>query len=245
MAVSAADGNNGAGIRSDVGNLTVRNCYFHDGQEGILGPSTTNVDTVVIQNSHFARLGVDGYEHDMYIGHAASFTLQNSLIEQGFQGNVVKTRAEKSVIECNQIQNGYDSGYVKNGYLIDMPNGGEEHILNNVLSQGTLNGGQKIMVEFGAEGLNNLSASLEMSGNIMLNDLGAGTFLNLFAAPTAPAQLSANQFVGGGTVVGGAAAASVTESGDSVFATRATAGIAQQFPVPAACQGTIGNLSVP
>jgi hypothetical protein len=36
-AISAADGNNGAGIRHQGLNLTVRNCFIHDNQDGILG----------------------------------------------------------------------------------------------------------------------------------------------------------------------------------------------------------------
>ena len=126
-----------------------------------------------------------------------------------------------------------------------MPNGGEEHVINNLIAQGTYNGGQRIMVEFGAEGLQSGTQSLELTGNILIDDLGIGTFLNLFAAPSSPAQIQGNTFIGASTTeFGGAAASSVTQSGNQSFTSRSQAGITAQFPTPAGCTGPIGNVAV-
>jgi|GEM_PF-2936393 len=239
-AIAAGDGNNGAGIRFEGTNLTVRNSDFHDNQNGILTNSTVT-GNIHIQNSHFARNGADGYEHDMYIGHVASFLIENSVVEQANQGHPVKTRASKSTIQCNQIMNGYDSAYAKNGYLIDMPNGGEERILNNTIAQGTFNGGQHTLIAFAAEGGSNPTQTLELNGNILLNDLGAGTFVNLFNPTSTPATFMSNLFVNGGTVSNSSA---VTESGDQVFPTRTAAGITTQFPRSASCASSLGLLTV-
>ncbi len=239
-AIDAGDGENGAGIRFEGTNLTVRNSDFHDNQNGILTNNSYAGD-VHIQNSHFARNGQAGLEHDMYIGHQATFEIENSIIEQGYLGNVVKSRAAKSTISCNEIINGYDASYVKSGYLIDLPNGGEEHILNNTIAQGTYNGGQKIFIAFAAEGAINTSQTIELKGNTLINDLGQGTFLNMFHPATSTPNFTGNLLVGGGTISN----TSVNESNDQTFASRSTAGIsATGFPRSTACPSALGLMTV-
>jgi hypothetical protein len=242
MAISATDGNNGAGIRHENGALLVRNSYFHDGQEGILTtPLTLGTGSVEIQNSHFARLGVDGYEHDMYIGNVATFKISSSVVEQGNQGNVVKSRAKQSIIQCNVIKNGYDSNYPKNGYLIDIPNGGEAHVLNNLVAQGS-NAPQHTMIEFGAEGLSNPTQTLEIAGNNLINDYASGgTIINIFNAPTS-GSVTKNIIVGPGTVLGGSIS-TLSVSSNTTYSSRSAAGLgASDFPIPSACSGVIGTL---
>src|SRR6202044_3320835 len=72
-AISSADGNNGAGIRHQGLNLTVRGCYIHDNQDGILGAPFSNgnaadgMGTVLIENTEFDHNGAgDGFSHNMY-----------------------------------------------------------------------------------------------------------------------------------------------------------------------------------
>src|SRR5438105_2392675 len=54
---------NGAGIRMDIrnGRLTVRNCYFHDNENGILAGSSNDaqnlMDSILIENSIFDHNG--------------------------------------------------------------------------------------------------------------------------------------------------------------------------------------------
>lgn len=242
MSISASDGNNGAGVRHESGALLVRNSYFHDGQEGILsGTSPYGTGSVEIQNSHFARLGVDGYEHDMYIGNIGSFKLTNSLVEQGNQGNVVKSRAYQSLIQCNQIKNGYDSTYPKNGYLIDLPNGGEAHVIDNLVAQGS-NAPQHTMIEFGAEGLSNPTQTLAISGNNLINDYASGgTIISMNGAPTS-GSVTGNLVVGPGTFVGGSTS-TVTVSGNTTQSSRSAAGLSSTaFPMPSGCSGTVGTM---
>lgn len=57
-AIAAAAGSNGAGVRHQGLNLTVRGCFFHDNQNGILGsPATAGQGEVLIEGSEFARDG--------------------------------------------------------------------------------------------------------------------------------------------------------------------------------------------
>src|SRR5690606_15270205 len=59
---------NWAGIRQEGIGLHVRNCYFHDNDNGILGGGGAESD-IIIEYSEFAYNGFgDGYSHNLYIG---------------------------------------------------------------------------------------------------------------------------------------------------------------------------------
>ena len=259
LQIPCSEGMNAVGIRDQTGDLIVRNSYFHDSQGGILTGNTPTMNLTVL-NSRFARLGIDinpsctstgPWFHDIYVGTIASFTFKNSIAEQNLTGNVVKTRAYKSTVECNQIENGYDSTYVKNGFLLDLPNGGDEQVDNNIIAQGPYTNDQTTMVEFGAEigrdATANPTQALEMSHNILINDFNKGAFLWMFYPTSAPASLTNNTFVGLGTPIGGNYASSVVQSGDQFFNNRSSAGLpASGLPaMPAACTSPVGNVPVP
>ncbi len=126
---------NGACIRAEGMNLTLRHVYFHDSQGGILGGR----GRILIEDSIFERLGGDekialGQAHAIYIGkNADELILRRSRILSSKQeGHEVKSRAKRTLIENNVIAslNGRDSR------LIDIPNGGEIVIRNNILEKG-------------------------------------------------------------------------------------------------------------
>ena len=75
---AAVPDHNGAAIRLEGANLTMRNCYLHGNQEGILaGDSPTS--QILIESTEFAENGYsDGYSHNIYINHVAKFTLRYS-----------------------------------------------------------------------------------------------------------------------------------------------------------------------
>ena len=68
---------NGAGIRHQGTNLTVRDCYFHDNEDGILGsPAVDGTGTVLIEGTELANNGQgDGFSHNMYLGKYAKFII--------------------------------------------------------------------------------------------------------------------------------------------------------------------------
>jgi hypothetical protein len=83
---------NGAGIRQEGSNLTVRGCYFHDNEDGILTGSGAN-SQIVIEFSEFANNGFgDGFSHNMYIGNVGRFTLRYSYSHDSKIGHLVKLR---------------------------------------------------------------------------------------------------------------------------------------------------------
>jgi hypothetical protein len=216
--------NNGAGIRHESGNLTVRGCFFNHNQDGILtgADSTSDVD---IESTEFAYSGqtpTPGFEHNMYIGAIHSFTLRGSYSHDVFEGNLVKSRARTNYILYNRItgESGSDS------YELDLPNGGRSYVIGNIIEQGVSSPNHNI-IEYGAEGIPaGRSMELFVVNNTIVNDESAGTFVLVSGAVTTPVVLRNNIFAGPGTVTTQATA--VLESnltmadGDPKFVNAAT-----------------------
>lgn len=125
---------NGAGIRLIGANLTVRNCYFHHNENGILTGGRRGSD-ILIEGSEFGYNGYgDGYSHNLYVGKVKSLTLRNNYFHHAHIGHHVKSRARLNVILYNRITD-EDTG--RSSYLVDLPNGGLAYLVGNVLQQGS------------------------------------------------------------------------------------------------------------
>lgn len=128
-AIEVPDGN-GACVRAEGKNLTLRDVYFHDSQEGLLGGK----GRVVVENSRFERLGEGGRAHGIYATEEVEELVLrgNEILASKGEGHEIKSRAKKTIIEDNVIASldGHDSR------LIDIPNGGVTIIRNNVLQSG-------------------------------------------------------------------------------------------------------------
>lgn len=119
---------NGAGIRQEGRDLTVRNCYFHDNQAGILTGASGHI---VVEYSEFARNGNgDGQSHNVYVNHAASFTMRFCYSHHSIGGQLVKSRAAANYILYNRLT---DEG--GSNYEIDLSNGGLAYIIGNVIQK--------------------------------------------------------------------------------------------------------------
>ncbi|MGE5548733.1 MAG: right-handed parallel beta-helix repeat-containing protein [Solirubrobacterales bacterium] len=194
-------GMNGAGIRYQGGNLVVKNSYFHDNQDGILGADSTG--TVTITNSEFAHNGAgDGYSHNIYINHVASFYVGNSYFHDAVNGNQIKSRALKTVIENTRIDDGSNSGI----YSIDLPNGGNAIVRNNTIVQGT-NISNKNIIHFGGENGMNSNLSLDVYGNTIVNKYSGGGTALLNQTST-PVTFHDNKLYGSMSVLSGAGSTS-------------------------------------
>jgi Big-like domain-containing protein len=214
---------NGAGIRHERGNLTIRGCYFNHNQDGILTGADSTSD-VVIEYSEFAFSGqtpTPGYEHNMYIGAIHSFTLRGSYSHDVFEGNLVKSRARTNYILYNRItgEAGTDS------YELDLPNGGRSYVIGNVIEQGPSSPNHAI-IEYGAEGIPaGRSSELFVVNNTVVNDESAGTFISVGGAVTTPVTLRNNIFAGPGTITNQATAVleanTTAADGDPKFMNRA------------------------
>jgi hypothetical protein len=124
--------NNGACIRIEGDDLTVRNVYFHDNQQAILSGSGGGV--LLIEGSRFERNGFAGQAHGVYIGHTVeTFIFRNSrILATTGAGHGLKSRAQRTIVE-NSVIAGLDG---KDSRAIDLPNGGEVMIRGNVLEKG-------------------------------------------------------------------------------------------------------------
>jgi Ca2+-binding RTX toxin-like protein len=161
---------NGAGIRYQAGNLTVTNSYFHDNEDGILAtPLVAGTGSVTIKNSEFANNGTgDGQAHNIYIGRVANFTLTDSYSHDAIVGHEVKSRAENTTITNNRI----DDGNGTSSYNIDLPNGGNALVENNIIRQGP-NSQNKMMITFSAEQDHPqwANSNLVVQNNTIINDM--------------------------------------------------------------------------
>jgi len=189
---------NGAGIRAEGVNLAVRNCYFHDNQEGILSALNTTTSRIVIENSEFARDGGNGgYSHEIYISNIAQLIVRGSYFHHGRVGHLIKSRAQQNEIIANRITD-EDGGSAS--YEIDLPNGGLNIVINNLIEQSGLTQ-NSTMLEAALEGPRNPIQLLWVVNNTFVNDLGRGDFIRIRAPTTA--HVINNIFVGGGNVLVG------------------------------------------
>ncbi|HXI58385.1 MAG TPA: hypothetical protein VNO55_20100 [Polyangia bacterium] len=187
---------NGAGIRQEGTNLTIRNCFFHDNDDGILVSPNTASD-VLIERSEFGHNGFgDGFSHNMYIGKVRKFTLQFSYTHHAKIGHNVKTRANENHILYNRIMDEIDG---TSSYSVDVSNGGTTFLIGNLIQQG-LHTDNPTIVAYGAEGISNGGSDLYVVGNTFVNDMKGGTFLQM-AAGASRAIVRDNIFLGMATVI--------------------------------------------
>jgi Right handed beta helix region len=190
---------NGAGIRQEGAGLTVRNCYFHHNENGILTGANPESD-IVIEHSEFAYNGHgDGYSHNLYIGTVRSFTLRFSYVHRAVVGHNVKSRALRNLVAYNRITDENDG---RSSYSIDFPNGGISFVLGNVIQQGPA-AENDALVAFGLEGLNNPLNALYFVNNTLVNDLSAGGRFLFVKGETATVWIVNNLFSGPGQMLSG------------------------------------------
>jgi hypothetical protein len=188
---------NGAAIRQQGDNLTVRNCYIHDNEDGILTDSSST-STITIEYSEFAFNGFgDGQSHNLYIGHIGKLIFQYNYSHHAKIGHLLKSRAAQNFILYNRLS---DEATGTASYQIDLPNGGKSYVIGNVIEQGPAND-NSTLVSYMAEGADpaNPSHQLFVVNNTFRNDAGSGTFIAVPASADA-AVIKNNIFSGPGTL---------------------------------------------
>ncbi len=191
---------NGAGIRQEGTNLTVRHCYFHDNEDGILSDADAN-STILIEYTEFDHNGFgDGYSHNLYIGHINTLIFRYNYSHHAKIGHELKSRANNNYILYNRISN-EDTGTASRN--IDLPNGGKAIIVGNIIEQGPNTQNSNIM-EFGLEGLTNPDSLLYIVNNTFVNDKGNGSFIQVQNGINLLKSYN-NIFAGPGTVYVGSA----------------------------------------
>ncbi len=204
---------NGAGIRQEGTNLTIRNCYFHDNEDGILTNADPNSE-ILIETSEFARNGYgDGYSHNLYIGNIKRFTLRYCYSHSAKVGHLVKSRAQQNFILYNRLTGEADGS---ESYEINLPNAGSSYVIGNLVQQGPTTQNSALL-DYGSEGPSNPGQDLYVINNTFVNERSGGAvFVSINTAVTVPAIIKNNIFMGSGTPVSqtGAVVANNFSAGD-------------------------------
>jgi Kelch motif len=215
--VLVGDGND-AGIRLQAAGLTIRNCIFHDNDDGILGgPNVSGTaGDVVIENSEFFRNGFgDGQTHNLYLSsHNRSLTFRYNYSHGAITGHNLKSRAATNYIlhnrimdETNGVTSCSDPGYCSASVEVELPCGGLNYVIGNVIEKGPYADAAD-MIKFAAELASpscpqppNPTQELYVINNTMVNDFGGTTYF-VRGFGTAPLLWAKNNiFWGAGTTI--------------------------------------------
>lgn len=190
---SVPDGN-GAGIRFQSTNLTVRNCYFHNNENGILGGGfyeNLEDSQVLIENSEFAYCGNgDGQTHNIYIDKIGKFTIRSSYSHDAIVGHNIKSRAMETHILYNRI-GGSNAG--RESRAMDIPNGGLAFIIGNVIQQAPSTENSNLL-GYALESSLHSQMEIFIINNTFVSDRSNGILIDL--SPEARAEIINNIFAG-------------------------------------------------
>ncbi|MEZ4739333.1 MAG: hypothetical protein R2818_08225 [Flavobacteriales bacterium] len=172
---------NGAGIRMEGKHLTVRHCYFHYNENGILaGTPNASPSNITIEHCEFAHNGFgDGFSHNLYINHTDTLWFRYNYSHHTNVGHELKSRAHVNVIEYNRFSNEQNGNASRE---IDLPDGGQAYLIGNVLHQGQ-QGQNSNMIGFGLESMSNPGPhELFAINNTLVNERTVGSFFSMNSA---------------------------------------------------------------
>lgn len=158
---------NGAGIRAEGRNLTVRNSRFIENEHGILaGPNPTS--TIRIFDSEFHRNGScrKACAHGVYVDAIGMLVIERSKFTETRIGHHVKSRALATRLIDNDIS---DGAVGTASYLVDIPDGGSLEMEGNRLQKGPLSDNGTAAVVIGAESARQETVRLVIKNNRFTN----------------------------------------------------------------------------
>ncbi len=172
---------NGAGIRFELGSLTLRNCAFLNNENGIL--TSAGGTELIIENSEFGYNGYgDGQSHGIYAGPIKKLQVTGSYFHHGKVGHLLKSRASENYIMYNRLS---DEVGGTSSYELEFPNGGAAYVIGNVIQQSATTS-NSTMVSYGMEGYGAWAVNeLNLSHNTIVDDRPSG---GIFLAVKAGAQ---------------------------------------------------------
>jgi hypothetical protein len=184
---------NGAGIRQEGRNLTLRNTAFFDNENGILTDDDSG-STITIEASEFARNGFgDGYTHNIYVGKIGRLHVRTSLFREAKIGHQLKTRARENIIEHSYFIDGPDG---TSSYLLNFDNGGRAVVRGNLLHKGP-KADNSILITHYTNVWGSEFNSLTLEHNTVVSTYPGGRFLDV--RTEAVVDLTANIFAGTGS----------------------------------------------
>lgn len=172
---AAAPAGNGAGIRAEGGDLTIRDSRFEENENGLLAAAMPAA-TITIEDSFFLRNGAhrEGMDcaHGIYAGPLAALVIRRTRIEATRVCHHVKSRAARTEITDSLILDGPES---RVSYLVDIPDGGALLLAGSRLRKGPRSGNAGTAIAIGFEGARQATPSLVVRGNLFENLMPRGT----------------------------------------------------------------------
>jgi hypothetical protein len=192
---ATAGDRNGAAIRVEGPDTTIRHAYFHHNQNGILvapGPGS-----LLIEFSEFAYNGDgSGQTHNLYVNAIERLIFRYNYSHHVKIGHLLKSRALESDILYNRLTD--ETGTAS--YEMDFPNAGRVYVVGNIVQQSAKTDNFNI-VSCGLEGLHpNSPNTLYFVNNTVVNDRADGNFF--LVAPPLKVFAVNNIFAGGKTGLG-------------------------------------------
>jgi hypothetical protein len=192
---------NGAALRLEGTNFTLRSAFIHDNENGVLSGANT-ASKIIIEYSEFGHNGRgDGQTHNVYVGNVGSLTFTYNFSHDANVGHNLKSRAMTNMIAYNRFSSTPQgaAGTTASGqpsYEIDLPNAGSSYVIGNVIEQPSANQNPG-MLAYGEEGATNPGKDLYVINNTFLNDDSSrGTFVLVGASVTTAVRLQNNVFAG-------------------------------------------------
>ncbi|MGA2032871.1 MAG: right-handed parallel beta-helix repeat-containing protein [Thermoguttaceae bacterium] len=153
---------NGAGMRPEGKNLTVRNCRFYDCENGILGGN----GEMLFEGCEFEHCGpVDNpATHSLYIGERCTkLVFRHNYSTDVIEGHLLKSRAKESWLLYNRITDENGTGSA----VADFPNGGVVVVIGNLLHKGARGHNDRV-IAYGMEGVKHARNALCVVNNTMV-----------------------------------------------------------------------------
>ena len=188
---------NGAAIRLEGRNFTLRNAFLHDSENGLLtGASPTS--EVTIDHCEFANNGNgDGMTHNVYVGAVGRLVVTKSYMHHALTGHNLKSRAAVSIVSDSRFADEAD-GHAS--YEADFPNGGRVMLAFNIFQKSAAAENQT-MVSYGAEGLGKGGVQeFVAKGNTFVSQRPSGARFIFLAPGTVSTNINGNIFAGPGTL---------------------------------------------
>jgi hypothetical protein len=159
---------NGAGIRAEGRNLTVRNARFLDNENGILAAAVEG-STIVIERSAFERNGkcAANCAHGVYANQIDRLKIVASVFRGQRQGHHIKSGALALEVIGSTIEDGPEGTA---SYLIDVVSGGEVVVADNLMHKGPHSQNWGTAIHIGGEGPAQDPSAYRISGNRFRSD---------------------------------------------------------------------------
>jgi hypothetical protein len=167
---------NGAGIRHEGGNLTLRNTYFHHNEFSVLTGAYPEAGLDVESSRFFFQKREGIFSHGIYVGGLGRFTISGSHFKGTDRGHQIKSRALENRIQYNRIED-IEGG--NSSRLIDLPNCGLSFIIGNDMQQAATTENVDA-IGYGAEGCEGRTAQqhrLFVINNTFVNEAPTGTLV--------------------------------------------------------------------